>query len=104
MIHPRLALVLLLYLAVDLSNPLVPGAFAFDPDETQDAIRDARAPLDECVLSPALSLAAAGQREVPERATLLVLPAPLPRMPVAARPARSRSAPTRERPSPSEDH
>lgn len=104
MIHARLALLFLLYLAIDLSNPLVPGVFAFDPDETQDVIRDARVPLDECDLSPALTLAAAGQWQMPEPATLRVLPAPIPRMPVAARPARSRSAPGRERPSPSEDH
>lgn len=34
----RLTLLFLLYVSLDLSNPLIPGAFNFNPDESVDAV------------------------------------------------------------------
>jgi hypothetical protein len=39
----ELLLLLLLYVAVDFSSPLIPGAVTFDPDESTDAARCERA-------------------------------------------------------------
>jgi hypothetical protein len=42
----RLTLLVLLYVTLDLSNPFIPGAFSFNPDESVDGIdlRDPRGP------------------------------------------------------------
>jgi hypothetical protein len=38
-VRSRLALVLLVYLSLDLANPLMPGALRFDPDASVEAVR-----------------------------------------------------------------
>ncbi len=72
-------LLLIMYVCVDLSSPLWPGAFNFDPDDSVDGLRSEQTRQD---LVPPLSEPAAGRhptagRLLP-RVTRLSRPAPAP--------------------------
>ena len=95
-----LALLLLLYVGADFSNPMMPGAVSFDPTDSVDGIR-ARAAV--AALAPPV---AAGP------VCLMVEPAPAPApstrdwlTPLARAPiARPAHLDTGESPPPTEDH
>lgn len=101
----RLAvLFLLLYVALDFGNPLMPGAVSFDPEDCVEAVRAGRvtAPADGVAVAPA----PAPPRFEPVRSADLPL-APVP----APGPPRERLAHARRIPAPaaaaarlSEDH
>ena len=80
----RLAFLLLLYVTLDFSNPMMPGAVSFDPDDCVEAVRAGRltTPADAVAAVPA----PAPSRFEPVRRAVL------PRAPVMS------PAPPRERP------
>lgn len=48
-----LALLLVLYVAADFANPMMPGAVSFDPAESVEGIHAARAPQSSVTVLPA---------------------------------------------------
>ena len=76
-------LLLILYVCLDLSSPLWPGAFNFDPDDSVDGLRSDQSRQD---LAPPASEPAAGRH--PTAGRLLPRGKHLPRL--SAAPARSR--------------
>lgn len=67
----RLTLLLLLfYVALDFSNPLIPGAVSFDPDESVEGVRAGR------VAAPAAT--AARLAPAPPRLQAVLLERPVP--------------------------
>ena len=85
-----LVLALLLYLAADFANPLMPGAVCFDPDESIDGLARARS---SAIVPPVLTGAAAApvtparavavSRSVPSPARRAVHPIPRARAALA---------------------
>jgi hypothetical protein len=66
-------LALMLYLAADFANPLMPGAVCFDPDDTVDAVGCVRSPVTPSPLPPlhahAVPVAPETTRDIRPRST-----------------------------------
>jgi hypothetical protein len=95
-----LIVALLVYVALDLSIPTMPGAFGFDPDDSVESVYQTRArAAAEAVIPPA------------SRAATFVLSAlppdsgrrPVPIDPTRERPRSSRRSAASDEPPPSED-
>jgi hypothetical protein len=52
MIEGRLALLVLLYVALDFSSPLIPGAVSFDADASVEGVRRSSAPVEAIAAAP----------------------------------------------------
>jgi hypothetical protein len=50
------AILLLLYVAADFSNPMMPGAVSFDPSASVDGVRADRARADDTALPPPVAV------------------------------------------------
>jgi hypothetical protein len=80
-------LALLVYVALDLSIPSMPGAFGVDPDDSVESLHQTRArATSEAVIPPASGGMASVLTEVPPEAG---------RRPASPRPAPERSRPSR---------
>ena len=101
--HRTLLVALLLYVALDLALPMMPGAFVFDPDETIESARTGRTSLD-AVAPHAAARHLGVVRTNPRPMDLARRPAPVReilmpgRSVVASTPTRSSSAPSLEDP------
>ncbi|HBH01064.1 MAG TPA: hypothetical protein DDZ42_03920 [Candidatus Rokubacteria bacterium] len=101
----RLAILfVLLYVAFDFANPLMPGAVSFDPDDSVEAVRASQAGAGDAAV-------VAVPPRAPERLQAPAGARPLARVASAVRPPRERlghlwRAPARlaAPPQPSEDH
>jgi len=92
-------LALLLYVALDLSIPSMPGAFGVDPDDSVESLHQTRARATaEAVIPPASGAATSVLAELPPEAGRR----PAPPRPAPERPSR-RTPLTDEPASPSED-
>lgn len=98
---PRvLVLALLVYVALDLSIPTMPGAFGFDPDDSIESVYQTRArAAAEAVIHPASGAAAFLLSALPPDSGRR----PVPIDPARARPRSSRRSAASDDPPPSED-